>query len=473
MNVLHLSAECYPVAKVGGLGDVVGALPKYQNKLGIRASVALPFYDRKFTQEHAFDVVYSGSAKLAQRYFDFDILKERTDCLGFSLYLVKIPGLLDRPEIYSYPDETEQFVCYQLAVLEWVVKSKFLVDVFHCHDYHAGLIPFLLQHSARFSALKKVASVCTIHNGQYQGWMGWDKFAYLPEIDVTKMGLLDWNNCINPLAAAVKSCWAFTTVSPSYLEELKSNSNGLEFLFELEKEKGSGIINGIDNDVWNPETDTFITKNYTSNIVKKGKEANKIAICEEFGLDPLKPLITFIGRMVLEKGADKLAELIKECSLRFKNEVSFLLLGSGEKEIENDLARLKEYLPDYAVVIGYDEALSHRIYASADFIIMPSRVEPCGLNQLYSLKYGTVPIVRSTGGLKDTVIDLEEEIGYGIRFAELELSQMIGAVKRAIDLFKNQKQLNELRKLMMNLDFSWNQSALQYIQLYNQLISKK
>ena len=177
--------------------------------------------------------------------------------------------------------------------------------------------------------------------------------------------------------------------------------------------------------------------------------------------------------MVLEKGADKLAELIKECSLRFKNEVSFLLLGSGEKEIENDLARLKEYLPDYAAVIGYDEALSHRIYASADFILMPSRVEPCGLNQLYSLKYGTVPIVRTTGGLKDTVIDFEEENGYGIRFAELELSQMTVAIKRAIELFKNQKQLNELRKLMMNLDFSWDQSALQYIQLYNQLISKK
>lgn len=473
MNVLHLSAECYPVAKVGGLGDVLGALPKYQNKLGIKASVILPFYDRKFTQENTFEVIFSGSSKLAQRSFDFDILKENTDCLGFALYLVKIPGLLDRQEVYGYPDESEQFVCYQLAILEWVVQSKFPVHVFHCHDHHSGLVPFLLQHSTRFNSLTRVASVCTIHNGQYQGWMGWDKFVYLPEVDTTKMGLLDWNNCINPLASSVKCSWAYTTVSPSYLDELRYNSNGLEFLFELEKGKGVGIINGIDTDVWNPETDHMIVKNYKTTTVKKGKEENKIAICEEFGLDPKKPLITFIGRMVLEKGADKLAELIKETALRFKGEVSFLILGSGEKEIEAEIAQLKDYIPDFAAVIGYNEALSHRIYASADFILMPSRVEPCGLNQLYALKYGTVPIVRSTGGLKDSVIDLSEENGYGIRFAELEMAQMVEAVRRAIELFKNQKQLNELRKLMMGLDFSWDQSAQKYTQLYNQLISKK
>lgn len=473
MNVLHLSAECYPVAKVGGLGDVVGALPKYQNKLGIKASVVLPFYDRKFTQENTFEIVYTGNSTLALRTFDFQILKESTNCLGFALYLVKIPGLLDRAEVYSYPDETEQFVCYQLAVLEWVVQSKFPVDVFHCHDHHSGLVPFLLQHSARFNSLTRVASVCTIHNGQYQGWMGWDKFAYLPEVDTTKMGLLDWNNCINPLAASVKCSWAYTTVSPSYLDELRVNSNGLEFLFELEKEKGVGIINGIDTDVWNPETDPFIVNNYKIATVKKGKEANKIAICQEFGLVSKKPLITFIGRMVLEKGADKLAELIKETTLRFKNEVSFLILGSGEKEIEAEIAQLKDYLTDFAVVIGYNEALSHRIYASADFILMPSRVEPCGLNQLYALKYGTVPMVRTTGGLKDSVIDFKEENGYGIRFAELDLAQMVEAVSRAIELYKNQKLLNELRKRMMALDFSWDQSANHYTQLYNQLISKK
>jgi starch synthase len=473
MNILHLSAECYPVAKVGGLGDVVGALPKYQNKLGLNASVALPFYDRKFTQENTFDSIYTGFSKLGQNTFDFEILKESTNCLGFSLFLIKIPGLLDRKEVYGYPDETEQFVAYQLAVLEWVVQTNFAVDVFHCHDHHSGLVPFLLQHSAKFNSLTRVASVCTIHNGQYQGWFGWDKFHYLPEVDVSKTGLLDWGGCINPLAASVKCSWAYTTVSPSYLDELSINSNGLEFLFELEKGKGLGIINGIDADVWDPEIDSMIVKRYQKTTVNKGKAENKAAICAEFNLDTEKPLITFIGRMVLEKGADKLAELVKECLYRFRDEVSFLILGSGDKNIEQDLKDLTGYLKDYAVDIGYNEGLSHRIYASADFILMPSRVEPCGLNQLYALKYGTVPIVRSTGGLKDTVIDFKQKNGYGIRFDELDMKQMVNAIKRAIKLFNNQKKLNELRINMMGLDFSWDQSALQYSNLYSNLISKK
>ncbi|MDA9554977.1 glycogen synthase [Pelobium sp.] len=473
MTILHLSAECYPVAKVGGLGDVVGALPKYQNKLGAKASVVLPFYDKKFTQENSFEVVFSGSSTLGQRSFDFAVLKEAKDILGFPLYLIKIPGLLDRSEVYSYPDETEQFVAYQLAVLEWVVQTGFKVDVFHCHDHHSGLVPFLIQHSSKFNTLKNVASVCTIHNGQYQGWMGWDKFYYLPQVDVSKTGLLDWNGCINPLAASVKCCWAYTTVSPSYLEELQTNSNGLEFLFELEKGKGVGIINGIDTDVWDPEKDPMVVKNYQIESVKSGKEENKIAVCKEFNLDPTKPLITFIGRMVLEKGADKLAELITECSKQFKNKVSFLVLGSGEKEVEQEISKLDGKISNFALVIGYNEALSHRIYASADFILMPSRVEPCGLNQLYALKYGTVPMVRTTGGLKDSVIDFEEKGGYGIRFEALEIDQMVKAVGRAIILYKNQEKLNEIRKYMMSLDFSWDQSAKQYIKLYANLITKK
>lgn len=473
MNILHLSAECYPVAKVGGLGDVVGALPKYQNKLGLSASVVLPFYDKKFTQENTLELIYTGFSSLGQKSFDFEILKEPTNCLGFSLYLVKIPGLLDREEVYGYPDETEQFVAYQLAVLEWVVQTNFEVDVFHCHDHHSGLVPFLLQHSAKFSSLTRVASVCTIHNGQYQGWFGWDKFHYLPEVEVSKTGLLDWGGCINPLAASVKCCWAYTTVSPSYLDELRINSNGLEFLFELEKDKGLGIINGIDAEVWDPEIDGMIVQRYQKTSVNEGKAENKAALCAEFNLDKEKPLITFIGRMVLEKGADKLVELIKECLHNFRDEVSFLILGSGDKNMEQDFIDLTGYFKDYAVNIGYNEGLSHRIYASADFILMPSRVEPCGLNQLYALKYGTVPIVRSTGGLKDTVIDFKQKNGYGIRFEELEMKQMVNTIKRAIKLFKDQKKLNRLRINMMGLDFSWDQSALQYSNLYSNLISKK
>jgi starch synthase len=469
MEVLHLSAECYPVAKTGGLGDVVGALPKYQNALGLNAMVVMPYYERKFVQTHQLEIVFSGSSKLGYRIFDFQILKEVDNTLGFELYLVKIPNLLDRPEIYCYPDESEQFIAFQLSVLQWIIESEKKVDVFHCHDHHSGLVPFLMQHSAKFNSLKDIPSIFTIHNAQYQGWLGWEKFYYLPEVDPSDGGLLEWGDCINPLASAVKCAWKFTTVSPSYLKELSINSNRLEFLFQLEGQKGLGIINGIDVAVWNPKTDPMINHNYSVTTVKSGKQKNKEELCKDFDLDPSKPLITFIGRLVGEKGADKLAELVKEISLRNPDEFSFLILGSGDKETENQLNHLKTYIKNYNCYIGYDEVLSHKIYASADFILMPSRVEPCGLNQLYALKYGTIPIVRSTGGLKDTVIDFEEKEGYGIRFENVDSLEMVTALQRAITLYKDSKKVNQLRKLMMGLDFSWNKSAQEYDQLYNSL----
>lgn len=469
MNVLHLSAECYPVAKAGGLGDVVGALPKYQVGLGMQAMVAMPFYDRKFTQTHSFECVHKSSSKLGYRSFDFEVLKEKENTLGFELYLIKIPDLLDRPEIYSYPDETEQFVAFQIAVLDWIIATDKKIDVFHCHDNHTGLVPFLLKHSNKYASLAKTPSVFTIHNGEYQGWMGWEKFHYLPEVNAESGGALEWNNCINPLASAIKCCWKYTTVSPSYLEELQYKAHGLEFLFELERAKGVGILNGIDVEVWNPKTDPMLDHNYQRTTVKTGKELNKLEVCKTFNLDPTKPLFTFIGRLVMEKGADKLVELIREVFLRHQGEINFLILGSGDKAIEAELKGVQTYLRNFNCYIGYDEVLSHKIYASADFILMPSRVEPCGLNQLYSLRYGTIPIVRATGGLKDTVVDISETNGYGIRFDNLDTMEMVTAVNRAMQLYKDTKTLNQIRKRMMDLDFSWNKSAEEYYQLYKSL----
>lgn len=472
MNVIHLSAECYPVAKVGGLGDVVGALPKYQCLQGIDSSVVMPFYDRKFVQENAFETVYEASAELGNRPFRFSIQKEATDKLGFKLYLVHIPGLLDRPEVYGYIDETEQFSAFQIAVLDWINQMEHKPDVLHCHDHHTGLVPFLLSHSSRYTALAGIASVCTIHNGQYQGSFGWDKLMYLPAIDISKTGLLDWNGRINPLATSVKCCWKFTTVSPSYLEELSWQSNGLEYLFAGEREKGQGIINGIDTQVWDPETDKMIDSNFSVAIISKGKNANKLALCKEFGLDPKKPLISFIGRLVGEKGADLLYESVIRTLDKHKNGVNIIILGSGETEVEQQLSLpVKPYAGNYNAVIGYNEVLSHRIYASSDFLLMPSRVEPCGLNQLYALRYGTVPIVRSTGGLKDTVIDFELPNGYGICFEDATVNGICEAVDRAVELFPKTAKLNAIRKKMMGLDFSWDQSANQYLQLYTSLKS--
>ncbi len=473
MNVIHLSAECYPVAKVGGLGDVVGALPKYQCAAGIKAAVVMPYYNRKFVKENLFDVVYESESRLGNRPFSFQILKEKTDKLGFPLFLIKIPGLLDREEVYAYNDETEQFAAYQIAFLDWASQLKKKPDVIHCHDHHTGLVPFLVNHSVRYKSLKNIATVCTIHNGQYQGWFGWDKMSYLPEIDLTKTGLLDWNGCINPLATSVKCCDKFTAVSPSYLEELSYNSNGLEYLFQLEKDKGVGIINGIDTQVWNPETDPMITGNYNLETIGKGKLKNKKVLCEEFGLTPNKPLFAFIGRLVGEKGSDLLPEAISQSLNKHKDKINFIILGSGEVGVENELKALTgKFDKNYNAFIGYDEMLSHRIYAGADFLLMPSRVEPCGLNQLYSLRYGTVPVVRRTGGLKDTVVDFESTDGYGICFDEVRVEDITNAIDRAVKLYSGTAKLNILRKRMMALNFSWDNSAKQYINLYKSLKQK-
>jgi len=471
MIVVHLSAECYPIAKAGGLGDVVGALPKYQCKAGINAQVVMPWYNTKAVDEHTFKVVYEGAAYLGSRPFQFQILKESKNSFGFQLYLVHIPGLLDRDAVYGYEDETEQFTAFQLAFLQWADQLDEKPDIIHCHDHHTGLIPFLMYHSKRYSSLSQVPTVLTVHNAQYQGWFSWDKADYLPEIDPSENGLLDWNGVINPLAAGIKCCWRFTAVSQSYLDELSFYSNGLEYLFAGERQKGIGIINGIDTEVWNPETDSMITANYAALSAKKGKQENKKAICKEFGLAQSRPLIAFIGRLVGEKGAELLPQIIEQSLIKHNSKVNFLILGSGEPDIEEALkALLQKFKKNVNVFIGYNEALSHRIYAAADFLLMPSRVEPCGLNQLYSFRYGTIPIVRRTGGLKDTVVDIDEENGYGLCFQNLTAEEASEAVARAEVLYTNSRRLQLLRKQVMGFDFSWDRSANQYIELYKTLI---
>jgi starch synthase len=216
----------------------------------------------------------------------------------------------------------------------------------------------------------------------------------------------------------------------------------------------------------------MITTTYTADTAAVGKAANKKLICKEFFLDDSKPLVAFIGRLVGEKGADLLPEAISKILTEHAGKVNILVLGSGEKEIEEELTLLTStFKSNYNVFIGYHEGLSHRIYAAADFLIMPSRVEPCGLNQLYSLRYGTVPIVRSTGGLKDTVIDVTEKNGYGICFEDADVKSIVNAVSRAVEIYQNTSQLQLLRSRMMGLNYSWHQSAAQYINLYNNLKS--
>jgi starch synthase len=471
MEIIHVSAECYPMAKAGGLGDVVGALPKYQNKIGHTAKVVMPMYRTKFLLQNDWELVHEGGQFLGGQFFHYSIIKEATNKLGYDLFLVDINGLLDREKIYGYDDDSERFIAFQIAVCDWISKWTHRPDIIHVHDYHAGLIPFMVKFCGAFDNLKFIPTILTIHNAQYQGWMDWGKNYLLPAYDNWKWGMLDWKDKINPLASAIKCAWKVNTVSNSYMDELRYNSNGLEDLFEYEKGKCTGIINGIDNEVWDPETDEYLVKNFSIENLEKGKRKNKKELCKQFGLDIEKPLFTFIGRLVGEKAADVLPEAISSSVYQHQGNCNFLILGSGEPAVEGQLNNLKEQLSGYVnVYIGYSEPLSHVIYAGADFLLMPSRVEPCGLNQLYALRYGTVPMVRSTGGLKDTVKDFGEWQGFGIRFDQPTAGDIVYSVGRAIDLYNNRKeQFNWMREYMMGIDHSWENSAGEYIKMYQSL----
>ncbi|HLR37590.1 MAG TPA: glycogen/starch synthase [Chitinophagaceae bacterium] len=467
MEILHISAECYPVAKVGGLADVVGALPKYQNKFGDIAKVAMPCYKTNFFEKNNFEIVHEGGVWTGDYWRHFNVFKEKDNKLGFDLYLIDIPGLLDRGKPYGFYDDQERFTAFQKAVLNWLNSWADLPDVVHCHDHHSGLIPFMMTQCFQYQRLKEIPTVFTIHNAQYQGWMGWDKFSWIPAFDNWKSGLLDWDNNINSMAAGVRCAWSVTTVSCGYLEEIKKRANGLENLFQYEAGKCVGIVNGIDPEVWNPKTDRQIVANYGLQDVTSGKKANKIALCKQFGLNPRKPLVSFIGRAVPDKGVDLLPEVIDEVCNETDGAFNFLVLGSGNPDIEWGLKQLrKKYKDCYNVFVGYNEKLSHQIYAGTDFLLMPSRVEPCGLNQLYSLCYGSIPIVSSVGGLKDTVVDFGDKGGYGIRFLWVEPWDISRAIIRGKELFKNHQKMYALRKRMMKIDCSWTKAVKEYSNLY-------
>ena len=474
MEIIHVSAECYPVAKAGGLGDVVGALPIYQNKLGHIAKVVMPMYRTKFLYDNHWEVTHKGSAHLGNMWFDYTIIKETTNKLGFDLYLVDINGLLDREKIYSYSDDTERFTSFQIAVVDWISSWKHHPDVIHVHDYHTAFIPFMIRFCYQYQHLNSIPTVLTIHNAQYQGWMGWDKSHYIPHWDGWQWGMLDWKDTINPLACGIKSASKVTTVSESYLEELRYMSNGLEALFEYERGKCVGILNGIDTVVWNPETDTYLENHFSTKDVEEGKLASKKMLCDTFHLDIEKPLIIFIGGLVGEKAANLLPQVIGDSIYHMQGKMNFLVLGSGDFWVERQLEDMRGPLVGFFnAQIGYNEKLSHLMYSGADFLLMPSRVEPCGLNQMYAMRYGTVPIVRRTGGLRDTVVDYGDVNGYGVCFANASVGDITHAIYRAVLLYDDKAKMKAIRKQIMELDFSWDKSAQQYIDVYQSILAPK
>lgn len=469
MEIFHISAECYPVAKVGGLGDVVGALPKFQQKKGHNTRVVMPLYSTAFVKENKFDCLHWGHIQMGGSVFPFNVYKENQNKFGYELYLIEIPTLFDRENVYGYSDDTERFVAFQIAVLDWIMQRETIPEIINCHDYHSGLIAFMMANCDKYMKLRQVPTVFSIHNALYQGQFVQEKISYLPYFDFSHIDLLLWDNLANPLAAAIRCSSIVTTVSPTYLEEINHFSGGLETLFMKNRFKSKGILNGIDFEIWNPATDNMIYKKYNSKTIIKGKQDNKEEICKKFSLDPTKPLFCFIGRLFPEKGGDLLAEAFSRALYEYKNEINVLILGSGNSNIEQDLKNILQYNQgNYNVYIGYNEALSHLLYAGSDFLLMPSRVEPCGLGQLYSLRYGTIPIVRRVGGLNDTVSDFGDG-GNGICHNNNSVEDILHSIRRAVALYSDKKNLNKLRREAMKENHSWELVSEEYIKVYKSI----
>lgn len=467
MKVFHFSAECYPLAKVGGLADVVGALPKYQNRTGLESTVIMPYYGSIRITEDFRSKIHENTLVLDKISHKVIIYKYADPALGFDIFLVKVDSITNRENIYGYDDDPKRFIAFQRAALQWILTLDALPDIVHCHDHHSGLIPFMMTKTFQFEALQNIPTVLSIHNAQYQGSFGYELAGLLPKFDSKNLNLLDWDGLINPLAAAIKLAWRVTTVSPTYLKELQQKASGLEGLLTHESNKCIGILNGIDRETWNPKTDPYLYENYSVATYMEGRKVNKLKLCEDFGLDPGKPLFGFIGRLVWEKGADLLPEALEKTIV--VDDMNVILLGSGFEDVEEQFKLLKEKFPDkLGLFIGYKEDLSHKIYAGADFLLMPSRVEPCGLNQLYALAYGCMPIVRRTGGLQDTIIDIGDG-GLGICHNESSVDDIVYSIGRALEIYNKKRLFSQIQKRMMKVDHSWENSAKQYASIYKSL----
>lgn len=476
MRVLFVSAECYPAAKVGGLADVVGALPKYFCSTGVPCDVIMPRYHNDWILGKEVEEVFQGGFHLGWDYTPFSVLKTNDPSLGYDLYFIDIPGKFDRPGVYAdphggyYGDEMQRNISFQRAVLDYLVATGNPYNIIHCHDHHTGLIPFFMSHGLAYQSLAATPSVFTIHNGGYQGWYPWDAQYLLPAYRSEFGGLLEWSGSINSLASAVRSAWHWTSVSNSYIDELTHDGFGLTWVYNHERWKSSGIVNGIDTEAWNPKTDKLL-EYPLKRSVKKFKSQNKEWICKQLELNPDLPLHIFIGRMVYDKGVDFLLDLFYHY-LSGRKDIQVIILGSGDGMLEDRTRSLEHMFPDHVrAMIMYNEQFAHQLYASSDFIWMPSRFEPCGLNQMYAMNYGTVPVVRATGGLRDTVWPYMGETGNGFLIQDLQLEQGFGALAGCNHIYWNPELLSALRERNISRDFSWENSANKYITIYKNLLN--
>ena len=484
LKICLASSELAPLAKTGGLADVNSALSAYLHEHGHDIRVLLPFYSTVDATELDVEPVaelQGLTVRIGFRDIEYSIDRGTLRTNGLPVYLLRCPKFYDRPGIYtSAADEHLRFILLSRVAIEMCQHMRFAPDIFHCHDWHTALIPLFLRTIYSWDKLfAKSRSVLTIHNIGYQGVFGAD---ILDDLSLGPGGyFLHQDDLaegrINFLKTGLLLADLLTTVSPTYAREIQGPDYGMwmDGILRARSDSLVGILNGVDYDEWNPETDKLIPRNYTSRNLT-GKAICKQALKDEMGLTggDEQPLIGVVSRLVSQKGVDLMERVLP--GLLAERDFSLAVLGSGEPQYEAFFESLQRALPDrVGFYRGYNNELAHCIEAGSDMFLMPSAYEPCGLNQMYSLRYGTIPIVRETGGLADSVQQIEPAArqGTGILFHDYDETGLSWAIDRALDLFEDKPLWRRVMRNGMAMDFSWERQGAKYVDVFSRLAEKK
>jgi len=484
LNICLASAEVTPLAKTGGLADVAAALSAYLHQDGHDVRVLMPYYsalDTSGLNIVPVDFLQRIPMRIAHRDGHFSIDRTTLPGTGLPIYLLRCPELYDRPGIYTTDDDEHlRFILLSRAAIEMCQHMGFAPDIFHCHDWHTSLIPLYLKTRYAWDRLfAATRSVLTIHNIGYQGMF---PAGILDDTGVAEhAGMLHQEDLaagvINFLKTGVLHADVLTTVSPTYAREIQGGEYGmgLDDLLRQRSDTLLGILNGVDYEEWNPETDSLIPADFSARDLAGKRECKRVLMADlELGGFPSRPLIGIVTRFATQKGID-LMERVLPVLLR-RRDFALAVLGSGEKRYERFFGRLQHHYRDRVCYYrGFNNKLAHWIEAGSDLFLMPSHYEPCGLNQMYSLKYGTVPIVRQTGGLADSVelVNPAAGTGTGIVFRDYNDEGLRWAIETALDLYEQKKVWHTIMQNGMAQDFSWGKQGAQYVDLFRRLSGKQ
>jgi len=483
MHILLATSEMEPFARTGGLGDVLGSLPKALAELGVKVSVALPLYRMVDMKKYGLKPFgESRSIPVNDKHETYRLFK--TTLGKIKVFFVGKSSYFDREEIYStaqgdYPDNAERFIFFSRAVVDLAGQIQPGLHIIHVNDWQTGIVPvYLSVHPEIRDRFRKTATVFTIHNLGYQGIFPKDDFRHTGlDWSVFSPETLEFYGKLNLLKGGIVFSDALNTVSQKYAEEILTPefAFGLDGTLQKNREKLFSILNGVDYNRWNPATDTFLPANYSAES-PAGKVKCKKFVQRELKLPvkPRTPLFGMVTRLVEQKGIDLLIESLKEL---MAEDIQLVLLGMGPERYQEELRGFSRCWPErFVFVAEYNDRLSHLIEAGSDFFLMPSRYEPCGLNQIYSLRYGTVPIVRATGGLEDTVVDVRKHPhqGNGFKFEEYSTRALLATVKEALVYYTIHSE--DWKRIMHNAfmaDFSWDVSARRYLDIYHWAFERK